>query len=55
MTQKNLRMKQKQTHRQRTDFWLSRRREREEGRIRNLGKTDANYYISMDKQQGPTV
>ena len=27
----------------------------EKGRTESLGLADANYYIQMDRQQGPTV
>ena len=36
---------QKQTQIQRTDLWLPRGREVEEGRIGSLGLADSNYYI----------
>ena len=52
----NLSMKQKQTHRHREQTcgcqgggeWAG-------GWIGNLGLADANSYIRIDKQQGPTV
>ena len=43
MTQINLFMKQKQTHRKRTDMWLPSRVA--EGWSRSLGWADLNYYI----------
>ena len=40
---------------QRTDLWVSNGRRVGEGWIGSLGLANANYYIQMDKQQGPTV
>ena len=40
----NLSLKQKQTHRQRTDLWLPRRRKLEEGQSGSSGLADAKGY-----------
>ena len=45
MTQMNLSMKQKQTHRHRVDLWSPRGRWAEEGWIGSLGLADADYYM----------
>ena len=52
----NLSMKQKQTHRHReqTCGWHG-GGEEGEGWTGSLGLVGENYYIRMDKQQGPTV
>ena len=52
----NLSTKQKQTHRHREQICGCQRGEGEgEGWNESLGLVEANYYIQMDKQQGPTV
>ena len=40
----NLSLKQKQTHRQRTDLWLPGRRELEDGQSGSSGSADAEGY-----------
>ena len=48
-------MKEKKTHRQRTDLWLPRERGGEEGKDWEFGITRGKLIQSMDKQQGSTV
>ena len=49
MAQVNLSTKQKQTYRQRTDFWWPR------GIDWEFGINRCNIIFRMDKQQGPAV
>ena len=52
----NISTKQKQNHRHRQQTCgCQGGGEMEEGRTGSLGLAEANYYIRMDKQQGPTV
>ena len=52
----NIAMKQKQNHRAREQTCgCQGRGEVGEGMIGSLGLADANYYIRLDKQQGPII
>ena len=56
MTQMNLSMKRKQTHRHREQTFGSQGEGGWEEWTRSLGLVDTNYFIyRMDEQQGPTV
>ena len=48
-------MKQKRTHRHRTDLWLPRGREVREGSIGHWNKQMQTTIYRMDRQQGSTV
>ena len=55
MAQVNLSTKQKQTYRQRTDFWWPRGMVWESGIDWEFGINRCNIIFRMDKQQGPAV